>query len=59
MLRYLVCKSFECAQSVRKTLFDLEMSNSVSGGYSIAYGLIGDLTTPAERGGFTGTISVL
>lgn len=28
-------------------------------GFSITYGLLGDLTTPAERGGYTGVVSIL
>ncbi|KAF9893521.1 hypothetical protein FE257_010833 [Aspergillus nanangensis] len=33
-------------------------SAAISGTYSIAYGVIGDLVTPAERGGYTGVLSV-
>ncbi|KAK8042821.1 hypothetical protein PG994_013304 [Apiospora phragmitis] len=41
-------------------LFALRMlqSAAISGTFSIAYGVVGDLTTPAERGGYTGVISV-
>ncbi|KAF7561984.1 hypothetical protein G7046_g2152 [Stylonectria norvegica] len=41
-------------------LFVLRMvqSAAISGTFSIAYGVIGDLITPAERGGYTGVLSV-
>ena len=29
------------------------------GGFSITYGVIGDLTTPDERGGYSGNASLL
>ncbi|KAI1407509.1 MFS general substrate transporter [Hypoxylon sp. FL1857] len=42
------------------SLFVLRMiqSAAISGTFSIAYGIIGDLTTPADRGGYTGFVSV-
>ncbi|KAI2463007.1 MFS general substrate transporter [Annulohypoxylon bovei var. microspora] len=41
-------------------LFVLRMvqSAAISGTFSIAYGIIGDLTTPANRGGYTGFVSI-
>ncbi|KAI1212055.1 MFS general substrate transporter [Annulohypoxylon truncatum] len=46
-------RSFAC-------LFVLRMvqSAAISGTFSIAYGIIGDLTTPANRGGYTGFVSI-
>ncbi|KAK0705837.1 major facilitator superfamily domain-containing protein [Apiosordaria backusii] len=40
-------------------LFGLRMLQSagISGTFSIAYGVVGDLFTPAERGGYSGVIS--
>ncbi|KAI1455464.1 MFS general substrate transporter [Annulohypoxylon moriforme] len=42
------------------TLFILRMiqSAAISGTFSIAYGIIGDITTPANRGGYTGFVSI-
>ncbi|KAI0839442.1 MFS general substrate transporter [Hypoxylon sp. FL0890] len=42
------------------SLFVLRMiqSAAISGTFSIAYGIIGDLTTPANRGGYTGFVSI-
>ena len=31
----------------------------IIGGFSITYGVIGDLTTPDERGGYSGNASLL
>ncbi|KAI0132590.1 putative MFS transporter [Xylariales sp. AK1849] len=33
-------------------------SAAISGGFPITYGVLGDLTTPHERGGYTGAISI-
>ncbi|KAI0376959.1 MFS general substrate transporter [Hypomontagnella monticulosa] len=48
-----VQRSFAC-------LFVLRMvqSAAISGTFSIAYGIIGDLTVPADRGGYTGFASI-
>lgn len=48
-----VQKSFAC-------LFVLRMiqSATISGTFSIAYGIISDLTTPNDRGGYTGFVSL-
>lgn len=40
-------------------LFRMLQSSGVSGTFSITYGVLGDLCTPAERGGYAGVISFL
>ncbi|KAK9418706.1 putative Major facilitator superfamily domain-containing protein [Seiridium unicorne] len=37
--------------------FRMLQSAGISGTYSVTYGVLGDLFTPAERGGYSGTIS--
>jgi MFS family permease len=46
-------------QSSFGVLFFLRMVQSagISGSYAITYGVVGDLFTPSERGGYSGTIS--
>lgn len=48
-------------QSSYGLLFFLRMVQSVgiSGSYAITYGVIGDLFTPAERGGYSGIVSFI
>ncbi|KAI1137580.1 MFS general substrate transporter [Hypoxylon sp. FL0543] len=64
---FIVCLSVYAAINVGlavqrsfASLFVLRMvqSAAISGTFSIAYGIIGDLTTPENRGGYTGFISV-
>ncbi|OTA58874.1 MFS general substrate transporter [Hypoxylon sp. EC38] len=64
---FIVCISVYAAVNVGlavqrsfASLFVLRMiqSAAISGTLSIAYGIIGDLTTPAIRGGYTGFVSV-
>jgi len=40
-------------------LFRMLQSAGISGTYSITYGVLSDLFTPAERGGYSGVISFL
>lgn len=46
-------------QSSFAVLFFLRMlqSSGISGSYAITYGVVGDLFTPAERGGYSGVVS--
>lgn len=46
-------------QSSYRVLFFLRMVQSagISGSYAVTYGVIGDLFTPAERGGYSGIVS--
>lgn len=48
-------------QSGFPQLFCLRMlqSAAISGAYSVAYGVLGDMFTPAERGGYSGVMAFL
>jgi MFS family permease len=39
--------------------FRMMQSAGISGTFSIAYGVLGDLFTPSERGGYSGILSFL
>ncbi|KAI1329479.1 putative MFS transporter [Xylariaceae sp. FL0255] len=57
---YVVVNIGLAVQSSFPALFVLRMLQSVaiSGGYSITYGVVSDLASPAERGGYTGAVAV-
>ncbi|KAI0886352.1 MFS general substrate transporter [Annulohypoxylon maeteangense] len=46
-------RSFACLLVLR-----MVQSAAISGTFSIVYGIIGDITTPANRGGYTGFVSI-
>ncbi|KAK9799959.1 putative MFS general substrate transporter [Seiridium cardinale] len=58
---YLVVNIALALQNSFAALFVLRMlqSAAISGTLSIAYGVIGDMVVPAERGGYTGILALL
>lgn len=58
---YLCANIGLATQSTFGLLLFLRMLQSagISGTFSIAYGVLGDLCTPAERGGYSGILSLL
>jgi MFS family permease len=57
---YLAANIGLALQKTFPALFIIRMlqSAAISGSFSIAYGVIGDLIVPAERGGYTGILSI-
>lgn len=61
LLVYIAANVGLALQSQFGTLFALRMlqSTGISGTFSIAYGVLGDLFTPAERGWYSGVLAFL
>ncbi|KAI0015719.1 putative MFS transporter [Xylariomycetidae sp. FL0641] len=60
LLAYSIINVGLAAQRSFPVLFVLRMlqSAAISGGYSITYGVVGDLASSAERGSYTGAVSI-